>query len=676
MPTTRDLAARFVPFPRSQREALLRRIPRDRGIVSQLADSFGGGSWYVHRGDLTVDGDLDSTLDLVVDGDLTVRGVLTDDTKEARLVVTGDLRCEGLLSRHLLVVLGSLHARGLVVAEGNDDAFEVWGDAFTARALVVSDRSCLLPGQRNVTLSFDADQGEAEGDVAATFPDNLLSPEEPGTPADFDAFLAAHREGRPLFRAGSPAAPEIPEGWRLDPAASPDLLAAQARSAEVRLRVAAAGHPGTPAESVVRLARDRAGAVRATVVHHPALLAADAARLAKDASADVRRQLAASPHAAARLAALASDASAEVRRALASHPALDDATRRLLVGDAERAVKLRALTYLPATAAWVEELRGSPDELLSAWALEHESATGPVPARWQEGLLDPRRGVREAALRSARDPRVLAFLDAEASRFVTDESPSIRQALATAARDAAVLTALADDADPGVRSAVVGNASAPAAVLEAEAERLAAAPRSSWSTYDPAYADHVAAVHHLLSHPRLPASAIRRIDRAYPTSWRLEPHRLMPLDVALSRAISLSPALEYDPDVASWKERAADDVEPKGPVFAALLDGESEYLKSAARLSPSTPIASLLAHAREVSADPYALAEIARNPLLGIPGPDQAELLALLLSRGESGIDHALAGNPDVPFETLLALLGRTADAATRTLWQVHGRLG
>ena len=718
MPTTTDLASRLIPLPAAGRQEILARIPRDRRHVSQLADCF-GGSWYLHRGDLTVDGDFDSTLNLVVDGDLTVRGTLTDDAQEALLVVTGDLRCEHVFSRQLMVVLGSLHASGVVYADYNDFAFEVWGEALRARALILDDKSALLPERREVGLEYDSDVREAKGDVEGTFVSDLLRFSDAGgdllrrveangslrwideagepldeeasravkvervVPDDFDALLGAIRSGKPVFASVAPVPGLDPQAWQLDRDLSPDVVAAHASSADPGTRVAAASHPRATPSLLASLARDADARVRAAAAHHPDLPAVAATALARDADANVRQQLAAGPHAVPHLDALIGDEAPEVRRAMGSHPALGDAQRRLLLEDPVRAVKGRALHYLPVTAAWVAELRDSADELLCAWAIQHQddlrseaaAAGPPPPSDFRESLLDPRRAVREAALRSGPDVRLLSFLEEHRERFVGDESPLLRGALAYAARDGVTLEALANDVDPDVRRQALANLAVPEALLVAEAARVAAAPAGAWNTYDERYIDHMSAVQELLKHPRLPAAALRTIHRVYPRGWRLEAHRNMPLDVILERAGMLIPSLTFEPGFSAWRGAGAAEGEELGAILVGMLDTEDEYLKGAARLNGAVPIAALLSHARALRDDRYALRDVAQNAQLGALTQAAEDLRQLLLRQEEHEIDCALAGNPDLPARVLHELLDRAPQEARRTLWQVHGSI-
>lgn len=130
---TKEIAARLVPLPMDERGKVLDRLPHGSGKHSQLAGML-EGSWYLHRGDLAIDGNFENGLNLVVDGDITVRGTLTEGGDGASLVVLGDLRAQNVLTSHLMVVAGSLECSGIVHGDYNDYSLEVYGDKLKARA--------------------------------------------------------------------------------------------------------------------------------------------------------------------------------------------------------------------------------------------------------------------------------------------------------------------------------------------------------------------------------------------------------------------------------------------------------------------------------------------------------------------------------------------------------------
>lgn len=708
---TKDIAARLLPLPKEDREKVLKRFPGGNATASQLVHMF-DGTWYVHHGDLTIDGDFESNLNLVVDGDLTVRGTLSDASGEASLVVTGDVRAVNVLTSQLMVVLGSLDCSGLVHGDYNDYCLEVYGKEMRARALVLTDHSASLPDALKVEFEYNSNSSSGKGRAEDLFVDELvrwqdddyntykrvseggkvtwiddggteLSAEEAkelkitsSLPALFEDVVAVCQEGRSFFKEPT----REPLHWQLDRNAAPEVVSQHAASKNVKERVAAAAHPQLSAELVERLAADPEPAVRMAVVHRAELAPELATKLAGDKEADVRRQLAASPHATAHLGALVGDVSPQVRRASASHKDLNDAQRRKLLADAEKPVRTRALRYLPVTAAWVAELRSAEDEALAAWAIQHQDEVQEASATtaassddWKKDLLDARTAVREAALKKGRSVEMLAFLDENRDRFVKDDSAKIRSTLSSATRDAKTLETLSKDKGTYVRRFALDNLSVPEALLVEEANRLAKAPASSWDMLDPGYVDHASDLQSLLRHPRLPAEAIRIIHRVYPRLWRMEPHRNMPLDVVLERALTDSASLEFDPSFREWTRIAQDPNGDHGKAFAAMLAGEESYLLSAARLNRATPPAALLAHAKTIADDKYSLEEVAQSPRLGDNTPAAVELLKWLAALENGSVDNDLVANPDLPLTALKELASRSPEQAAITLWQVHG---
>jgi hypothetical protein len=79
-------------------------------------------------GDLEVQGDLSVYGPLVVTGDLTVHGLLTDCGPDSRVAVLGNLYCEHLDTSGTIVVGGSVHVKGAIYGDYNDDILEVLGD--------------------------------------------------------------------------------------------------------------------------------------------------------------------------------------------------------------------------------------------------------------------------------------------------------------------------------------------------------------------------------------------------------------------------------------------------------------------------------------------------------------------------------------------------------------------
>ncbi len=64
--------------------------------------------------------------------------------------------------------------KGAVYANYNDWAFEDWGDALGARALLVSGSFVVAPKEQVTELAWDFDQAEANGDPASILARSVL----------------------------------------------------------------------------------------------------------------------------------------------------------------------------------------------------------------------------------------------------------------------------------------------------------------------------------------------------------------------------------------------------------------------------------------------------------------------------------------------------------------------
>jgi hypothetical protein len=117
-------------------------------------------------GDLEVEGDLEVIAALVVTGNLRIKGLLIDCGPESRVVVLGDLVCEGLYSSGWVLVGGNLQVSGVVYGEYNDDALEVLGD-INAGVIVTDEHGVGASGsiRVSVTPQEPGNWGEQQFDI-------------------------------------------------------------------------------------------------------------------------------------------------------------------------------------------------------------------------------------------------------------------------------------------------------------------------------------------------------------------------------------------------------------------------------------------------------------------------------------------------------------------------------
>ncbi|TDV56480.1 hypothetical protein [Actinophytocola oryzae] len=167
--------------------ALAAALPAgDTEGVERTADGWhvASGRPVIWFGDARFDADLTLDGPLVVLGDLTVDGLLSDgDVDRSFLVVTGKLRTRALLSGAFDLVLGDLHA-DVVVCFNNDGGLGVGGDLVT-ELFVQDDHSYEVTGAMRVrlpVLDWPADDTELDpvtaADAAAWLPPGYLADDE------------------------------------------------------------------------------------------------------------------------------------------------------------------------------------------------------------------------------------------------------------------------------------------------------------------------------------------------------------------------------------------------------------------------------------------------------------------------------------------------------------------
>jgi hypothetical protein len=160
--------------------------PGDNDGVERTGEGWhvASGKPVIWFGDAHFDADLVLDGPLVVLGNLTVDGLLSDgDVDRSFLVVTGDLRSRALLSGAFDLVLGDLHA-DVVVCFNNDGGLGVGGD-LVADLFVQDDHSYEVGGQVRVRLPVldwlagdtDLDPITAK-DAAAWLPPGYLDEDE------------------------------------------------------------------------------------------------------------------------------------------------------------------------------------------------------------------------------------------------------------------------------------------------------------------------------------------------------------------------------------------------------------------------------------------------------------------------------------------------------------------
>jgi hypothetical protein len=162
-------------------------------------------------GPVDLDGDLgrDDLAGIVVDGDLTIAGLLVSwepDTRASFIVVRGCLRCEGLLVANADVIVGgNLTASRLVAITDGHAWLDVGGNVAAPLFIMDSDGFSRVRGQihakgwsRSHNAQFKMRKSDWPKEIRPEFREEFL--DEDGYPHDHPELYQAILEGRDILR--------------------------------------------------------------------------------------------------------------------------------------------------------------------------------------------------------------------------------------------------------------------------------------------------------------------------------------------------------------------------------------------------------------------------------------------------------------------------------------------
>ncbi len=95
--------------------------------------------WTVHRGDLVVDGDIESDGKLIVLGNLTIKGDLSTDSLIEPWIVLGNVTADNIFTGSPLLITGSINAKGLVFINSYYDNPSTIKGSINARGIFIDD---------------------------------------------------------------------------------------------------------------------------------------------------------------------------------------------------------------------------------------------------------------------------------------------------------------------------------------------------------------------------------------------------------------------------------------------------------------------------------------------------------------------------------------------------------
>ncbi len=417
--------------------------------------------------------------------------------------------------------------------------------------------------------------------------------------------LALASRGLPavaLALASSTAAPEA-------------VLASLARHPTAEVRVRVARNRRTPPATLAVLATDADDNVRGYVASNRYCPAASLAALATDADPDVRQRVARNPACPPALFAqpLRHDASAKVRETLAKRPDLPHALHLQLMDDPDGKVAFAAQYNYRV-----------PRHLLEFFNLyQHTPAAErpPTPA-WGDGPGFGQRATGPRVVNSwgdeHRERRLYGHekpppTDEEMVEWAASPTDSLRQTLAFATRNPAVLELLVADPVDWVRRYVADNPATPVALLVRLAADATPEVRARVATKAP-LATHAPALLHQLA-----TEGNDKVAEGAAANEAADPALLDQLAHHPTEAVRVA---------------VAGNPQAHPATLARLGQQPSDLLREKLLRNPATPVAVLVAH----------------------------------LASGATAVRHLLAGNAATPPDVLLQLAQENDDELTATL--------
>ena len=425
-------------------------------------------AWYYRKGDLVIDGNLNNSHALIIDGDLTIEGNYDDYTDDiGLLVVLGDLRVVDAYSWGSVSVMGKVRASGMFYAEYNDYVFDA--GSVEAGALIIYDKSGSV-GEVKAPVYISSWESSPDGmgvTVLRTVEPEILIPGMDEFLTEDYAFpMPSSRVFRQRLAAGLPAIRLEPGPPSLDEellqVVKPDaedralfdaiprdrlLAAVVARRSDLSAAIVdklldsrdplilemLALNPDSDAKRLDRIV-DLAPQMTATVLEHPRASEALQKRSVDTATTEGRIRLAQRSNLGAELvSSLAADPDAEVRKHIIwehGHRLSDEQVTRL-AGDSSPEVKVALLDrrFVPLSAQQLSSMiQEESEEVRYALARRlARQATGKIPSTM---ALEERQQLAKRLLKD-QSIRVrftaLASAEPEAQRAALNTWPEAEQ---------------------------------------------------------------------------------------------------------------------------------------------------------------------------------------------------------------------------------------------------------
>ncbi len=733
----------FLASEISSRFTLLETKAEVEEIIGELenthhyAEYYKNIQWYVHEGNLVVDGDLDNNIALIVKGDLTIKGDYVDyNSGIGYLICTGDLRAENVLSWNYFSVGKSLYAAGVVGGHYNDFTFRVYGETFQSRAYYSADRDMDCPKnefaeiymhshsdsdwqakkpfyeilEAEMSMYYDSDYEELSLKEAQKFisKGKKVHGAPPGWEDAFSAVVNKKVFKQPfsfsknpeklnvkrlrfeLMQENTPAAffsaAFENKNLHLDLAhnvnSPASILEKLGDSKEETTRQALASNPSTPLNILLKLGNDDSEEVRASLVFNKKIDENIVKILLDDPSLKVQRALACTQHILKNKEQFFNSKDAKTLQNLASNQSLSKDERKKLLGTGNKKVQQKALEEIEVNYENIKNYIYSDDPVLNTWAIKNayqltdqEKITLISNDEILDFLKSPNSEVRHAAFKSLVGGAFMPFsiFASHCSSFIEDSLEIARIRMAQISRDPEILSILAVDSNKIVRMMVAENYASPESLLLKMTQNVFNQKEENNGF---GLSDRESFVHfNLMKNPQLPEEAFKYIQKIVPVRHSLEPHTHMPPELFLEYAKHDYP---YDPGDQEYEDLHK----------AIALNGNREKQLSFMAKCKSEQFLDFVAQSAYASLETldylldkywmndYVIEKLASNTALGKKGPLAEKIIDKLLSHKESYIPNLVYANPGIPLEIKADTIFNNEEISEELIlkyWQIHG---
>ncbi len=683
--------------------------------------------WYVHHGDLVIDGNFDNDIQLIVLGDITIKGNYNDDKAgTGYLVCDGDMRVQSLLSWNYFSIGQSLYATGFVGAYYNDYTFRVYGGNFQARAYCSFDRSFTVPNNPFAEIYFNS-HADSEWQCKSPFY-SIIVPEMSTFYDSEDEEISIEEAQQLIAKKGnlSGAAPEWEEANKsvnknqiflhdFQYSEAPNNLSLErlryelmqenppkefyeaayklenlhvdlahlrntpkaifeklSTSAQDNVRQALASNASLPSQLLMDLSKDKTEAVREALVFNDAIREDIVNVLLKDESVLVHRALACTKNVLNDKTKFLNSDDLRTRQNMAANIYVGDVDRKNILLNEQSDVKEKALEKTIPNFENINKFIHSEDTTLQLWAFEkifelekEEQSKLLTEEQVLNHLYSENEKISAIALQNLVAPPFLSFktFEKHTAHFAKSDLNIGRIRAAQISRQEEVLSLLAKDSVEIVRKSVVANYATPASVLLEMTKDICNQEEES-STFGMSKRESFVSFS-LLKNPRLPEEAFLYIGKIIPQSYGIEPHPNLPPDLYLEYESNGNPFWFDKPEYEDLQKALQSDGNREELLAVMARSSGGDFIDFVAQ-SNYNSLETLSYIFNTFKRDKYTMRSLASNKSLGQESPLAEEIIKGLIEHEDDEVRAIFLKNPHVALERKIDVLNKEEDIYLR----------